>query len=326
MDYIGYKCPVCDRYFHADDDIVVCPECGTPHHRECYEKAGHCFNEKRHAEGFAYEESAENNSAKICPSCKKENDESSFFCKYCGSPLSKDASSAASAGQDFNKQQAGGFPFGAAVLDPMGGVPNDTDFGEGVTAGETAKYVKQNTLYFIRVFNNIKNLNRSKFNFAAALFMGGYLLYRKMYKIGAAIAALQLAMMTVEVYLSIAFQQLYTDFMQVYTNSGDMSQLMANYSAFISNASATDLFILYLPTVLDLLRIVMMVVIGMCFNRMYMTHCKKEIIRIKSSASEGENPDTLLQTKGGVNTALAVSLMIAASIIYYLPRFLPGMM
>ena len=29
MDYIGEKCPVCEKIFTADDDIVVCPDC-TP--------------------------------------------------------------------------------------------------------------------------------------------------------------------------------------------------------------------------------------------------------------------------------------------------------
>ena len=81
-------------------------------------------------------------------------------------------------------------------MDPLAGVPADTDFGDGVTAGETAKYVKQNTPYFIRVFNNIKTMNKSKFNFAAALFTGGYLLYRKMYKLGALFAFIQLALIS----------------------------------------------------------------------------------------------------------------------------------
>ena len=30
MDFLGKKCPVCSKNFHEDDDIVVCPECGTP--------------------------------------------------------------------------------------------------------------------------------------------------------------------------------------------------------------------------------------------------------------------------------------------------------
>ena len=90
MDYIGNKCPVCQKYFHADDDVVVCPECGTPHHRECYEQTGHCANERLHAQGYDYQAEHENESSenvKLCPACGKENDKESFFRKYCGSPL-----------------------------------------------------------------------------------------------------------------------------------------------------------------------------------------------------------------------------------------------
>lgn len=38
MDYTGKKCPICSEKFKADDDIVVCPKCGAPYHRSCYEK------------------------------------------------------------------------------------------------------------------------------------------------------------------------------------------------------------------------------------------------------------------------------------------------
>lgn len=48
MKYTNYKCPVCSNQFIEDDDIVVCPECGTPHHRECYIQNGNCANADKH--------------------------------------------------------------------------------------------------------------------------------------------------------------------------------------------------------------------------------------------------------------------------------------
>ena len=90
MDYIGNKCPVCEQYFHSDDDIVVCPDCGTPHHRACYESLNHCANQELHQEGYDFskdEKKNENADAAICHSCGKENDKYQFFCKYCGAPL-----------------------------------------------------------------------------------------------------------------------------------------------------------------------------------------------------------------------------------------------
>ena len=48
MKYTSYKCPVCNNQFSEEDDVVVCPECGTPHHRECYIQNGNCANADKH--------------------------------------------------------------------------------------------------------------------------------------------------------------------------------------------------------------------------------------------------------------------------------------
>lgn len=48
MNYTNYKCPVCNNQFTDEDDIVVCPECGTPHHRECYIQNSVCANVDKH--------------------------------------------------------------------------------------------------------------------------------------------------------------------------------------------------------------------------------------------------------------------------------------
>ena len=38
----GRKCVVCQSYLFEDDDVVFCPECGAPHHRDCYKSVGRC--------------------------------------------------------------------------------------------------------------------------------------------------------------------------------------------------------------------------------------------------------------------------------------------
>lgn len=322
MDYIGYQCPVCQKYFHVDDDIVVCPDCGTPHHRECYEQLGHCCNKSLHTENYDYQKEHEKNEEKIkvCPSCGKENNDTQFFCSHCSAPLTSNQA-------QNNQQQSSNYGPGTSYgnngdpaynvpfMDPLGGVPADTDFGDGVTAGEAAKYVKQNTPYFIRIFSNIKNFNKSKFNFAAAIFTGGYMLFRKMYKLGALFAFLQLSLLIIESYISITYSSLFTNFLNSVYESG-------NVYAYMSTLSLTELLVLNLPTLIDIIRIAMMIVIGICFNRMYMKHCKKQIIAIKNNAKDDENPDSILQTKGGVNTPLAISLFVTYLIIVYLPNFI----
>ena len=41
--YEGLSCPVCAKAFTADEDIVVCPQCGLPHHRACWKSVGQCY-------------------------------------------------------------------------------------------------------------------------------------------------------------------------------------------------------------------------------------------------------------------------------------------
>jgi len=328
MDFIGNKCPVCDKYFHADDDIVVCPECGTPHHRECYESLGHCVNLPRHAEGYDFAEDHQDQAdtalTTACPSCGKANDADAFFCKFCGSPLSA---------QDQQPPRVQGFPFSGAYggqqkgadasipfMDPMGGIPADTVFGDGVTAGETAKYVKQNTAYYVRVFQKICTTNRSKFNFGAALFSGGFLLYRKMYKIGSFITAIQLSLMIMSIYVQIAFSSLFTQ------TSNALKISTEGFLQYFAKLSYSQMLILTLPDIANMMNLIIMIVVGLTFNRLYFKHCREQIVRIKSETPDNENPDTVLQTKGGVNIPLAISLLVTYFIISYLPGIISAML
>lgn len=52
--YKNNKCPVCSKEFEEGDDVVSCPECGTPHHRECYNSIGKCANKDKHGSDFVY--------------------------------------------------------------------------------------------------------------------------------------------------------------------------------------------------------------------------------------------------------------------------------
>ena len=52
--YENNKCPVCHKVFEEGDDVVSCPECGTPHHRECYKSIGKCANKDLHETDFVY--------------------------------------------------------------------------------------------------------------------------------------------------------------------------------------------------------------------------------------------------------------------------------
>ncbi len=93
MIYKGHICDGCGRKFTEDDDIVVCPECATPQHRECYNKNHACVNADKHSEDFTWTAPDGVNPVTAkkeapvktipCPNCGYNNPEGSESCKQC---------------------------------------------------------------------------------------------------------------------------------------------------------------------------------------------------------------------------------------------------
>jgi len=92
-DYIGAKCIVCEKEFTNDDEIVVCPDCGTPYHKACYLKEGKCINNILHEKNQSWKSvndfSEQENENIKCSNCGETNPSTGLFCKKCGVPLSK---------------------------------------------------------------------------------------------------------------------------------------------------------------------------------------------------------------------------------------------
>ena len=85
--YTGCQCIICQKVFENDDDIVVCPDCGTPYHRSCYQSAGHCINQPLHAVGGSWQSIQDEHRRKLggieCPHCGYVNlPDAVNFCKY----------------------------------------------------------------------------------------------------------------------------------------------------------------------------------------------------------------------------------------------------
>ncbi|MGN1111716.1 MAG: RING finger protein, partial [Acutalibacteraceae bacterium] len=118
MEYKDKRCPVCGVPFDDNDDIVVCPECGTPQHRVCYERLGKCANAEKHGADFSWDKEEEQDLS-ICPSCGAKNPKDAMFCSACSHPLGNDASR--EQGQDARSSR----PFGSS------GNPQGVPFGFG---------------------------------------------------------------------------------------------------------------------------------------------------------------------------------------------------
>ncbi|HIT19871.1 MAG TPA: DUF2628 domain-containing protein [Candidatus Fimivivens faecavium] len=191
--YNGVPCTHCRKLFNDSDDIVVCPDCGAPYHRACYQEAGRCELEEKHAPDFSWKPPVAQKVAAgetvTCPNCNTVNPKASSFCQMCGSRLG-DA--------PLGEREL----FGGRVKLP-GGSAGETaqrrveavDQWEinGVSAHELSAFVGSGAYYFLRQFQLLLNApGKISWNWCAFFFGPFYFFYRKMYGYGAAILSFYL--------------------------------------------------------------------------------------------------------------------------------------
>lgn len=204
-NYIGKKCISCGQLFSQEDDIVVCPDCGTPYHRDCYLKEGTCINTELHDSGMSWGQTAQNGDESIrCIRCGFENASDKIFCEQCGTPLIKgqetenrpfnepeDENAETDKQQSFN-------PFGAPNADSggqnvqggFGPIPGQMMFDknseiDGVKLEDYARYVRTNPLPFLSSFVRFGKFGRKfSLNIPAFLFPHVYFFFRKMTLVG----------------------------------------------------------------------------------------------------------------------------------------------
>lgn len=177
--YIGARCTVCSEKFKDGDDIVVCPECGTPYHKECYKKEGKCVNEALHQSGGSwrpsYDTGCDGSETEnvVCRFCGYTNPPLTLFCQKCGMPARglQDISTENIRNEQryngsdinidpeaYNGNAGGGMPFNPFLInfsDPLCGFNPDEDF-DGVKMSELGDFVGTNTHYYLPIFKRFK--------------------------------------------------------------------------------------------------------------------------------------------------------------------------
>ena len=334
LDYKGIHCPVCGRAFADGDDIVVCPQCGAPYHRECYRQVGECIFQDLHQKGEDWAPPApaaaalprEEPSAEIkdreCPICGTLNAHSATFCNRCGaSLLGRSGDIDDPDGEETPPQPFGGMPgmpgMPFAFGDPMGGVSPAETLDEGVTYGDASKLVRVNTAYYMPVFKRIKTQQRSKFNFSAFLFSGGWFLYRKQYKLGAVITGIMLALYAAFLclYLLVAVPAMKEVAGQEGIDLMNSQGLTTQETLVLSQALAEDGTLmakisgfLVIPPVM----LAVMLFCGFKANKFYLDHCVKTV---RDARAGGEDLSQVWTEKGGVNSFAALGAAIGLIVL-----------
>ena len=178
FNYNGHPCDVCNEKFNPQSDVVVCPECGTPHHRECYKQLGHCVNEAKHAEGFEWKapQKLVNPNVTVCPKCQAENPKDATFCEQCGVAL---------APQKKQPQRPALNDIKSQVISENSPFPANTFEGDidGVSYKDMAVYIGPSSAYYVLSFKKLQQGGKKAKTFClgAFFFDGIYFLYRKMW-------------------------------------------------------------------------------------------------------------------------------------------------
>lgn len=285
--YAYDNCPVCGLTFTDNDDVVVCPECGTPHHRDCYKNFGGCANAEKHADGFSF----------ISATPKIEDEPKKTETAYNSAPIYESETS--SQGSSANESNFSS-PFGYTIT--------DTDEIDGIPVGDMKKFIGSNWLYYVTLFfAKVKGMRIFRVNFAA--FFGSYvwLFARKFYLLGIASSLLTLLS-----HLFMAFYEAYitstgidiTESLTAILSTDDPMTLLGYYAyLFASN----------IPFIISLL-------IGIFANKLYMKRCTTKVKAINQSSKTAEQFNERLVKKGGLNMPLmfiSLALTVSYTILEY---------
>lgn len=250
------KCPVCGELFKAEDDIVVCPDCGTPHHRDCYNKTHICANKKLHGTDFKFSRNAD--TVELQEQEVKEEPKQAL-------PFTSVADSNNSPEQ-IKKLVDEAVPAQESA---------DEVTVDGVSVLDVSQVIGTNVRYYLPRFIKKKGMN---WNWGAFFFGPLYYFFRKMYMQGFMFLVLNfasnVAVSTIFKDQIAAMSKLITPFM----SQGSLTP--ENVNTIINSAEWQN----YLPVFLitNAVSLVLAVIMSICANRMY----RKKVVTIVKTVDE----------------------------------------
>jgi hypothetical protein len=283
--YSGIPCADCGIPFHEKDDVVVCPVCGAPHHRECYMKTGKCKFASLHAPDFLWQPQP--------------------------MVLSKNPALAKSHSQ-INAQQVPENIYNQHSPASLNKLTNalpvtqtediSLEHGESnnITEEEYAAYIGPNSFYYIKQFTKPeKSLNFFSVNWAAFFLESLYFFYRKMYGIGS-IVMIFVAFINIPGIL-LSLETLFLERPEVFGNSLGYSAQTLQLLDTLSNVG----FVLYF---------ICRIACGVYANRLFNAKAIQEITEIKNFYSDNSSKREVLTALHHRGKPSIFAVMLALSV------------
>ena len=295
MDLKNYFCPVCGNDFNEDDDVVFCPECGTPHHRSCWMENGKCINENLHGteEGIEVTYTKASSEKVKAPKVEKE-------------PV-----------QVENQDEP------AEVIHRNIEINANTSInGKPTYLYEIA--LKKNQQYYIPRFAvEDQGIKAPSWNFVGFLVPLAWTLYRKMYKLSAIILAIYLAIVSVSAYFILSDEQLmdvtvacaqedpqFASKVLMYEAGEDviLTPLQQEYMKELDSVIVPG----YVTNISTILLYGIRFFMGLCGNKMYFKKLSRSIEKGIGKGLSGDSLKMFVYKKNGVlPIAIAVLVGIA---------------
>lgn len=308
MLYENEICAGCGQPMAEKDDVVVCPECGTPQHRACWESCGHCVNLALHAEGFEWSRSASPAAAasetpgEEPVNQEEKTDAGEMTCPYCGEVNSADALHCKNCGT----------PFSAGAVPPYGRVNPylyNVNMGENdplgsTTAGKAAAYVGSSARRYLPKFKKMadKGGKGASWNWAAFLFSPFWFFFRKLNKAGIFLTAV---LVTITLVSTPFYNAYFDEVAKVYApyeeeiNSGTLTQEqmndIINKTVPVTNSYSTQLGII------AAVNIAFHIVCGFIANKAYYKKMLEDLKLIKEAAQDESMSEYITVRRGGIS-------------------------
>lgn len=265
--HISEKCIVCGKVFTKDDDVVVCPDCGTPYHRACWQQNGACINQKLHENGESWQPENTQEEPKpmqFCPDCGTSNPQDATHCQHCGKPFLKPGDSPETQGTFREQLRETAARMGAQ--DPTCGIDPEVSL-DGERLEDVANFVTQNNLYYLPKFLRFSKGHRISLNFPCLLFPQYYLAYRKMWAASLIVMGILFLIRIPQslAQMDILFQQ-YLPILREANAQPEVIQFIQN---MVHKLDAHETLLYNISMISSYFEIVVSILLGLFGNRIY---------------------------------------------------------
>lgn len=306
--YYGCPCEGCGKPLTLQDDIVVCPDCGAPYHRVCFEKLGRCIHSPAHGAGYEWKFPYQDAELRTCPKCGERTLRSEPNCRCCGAELPPEGAeqpndrAAASAEQNANFNYDNMYRdemyrrFNEQVVDPVHRNVRAA-FGpeekiDGIPYQDWVDFIGSAAPVYLNDYSQMQ-LRGSKISmsFSALLFGPFYFFYRKAWKPAFGFLAAELVLF-------------------IPTLLGLMQTTGSPLAAGVSTS-----LLVVLSRIMSLLSFLLMLLRGLYGKWMYRKSAAARIRRIRTEFPDAEQRRAVLSAQGGVSFAAVIGAFILLMVV-----------